>query len=196
MASENSKFAGSAAVMAAVKHAAKTEGSGQLRDANLQLSSVVVPPEAAVRDHWMSLILLAGGGIRMTLKAFYNTNLCRRVLADVTGQKPEEIADHYVSDLMRELLNRVGGSAKRMLGDAGLTVGLSLPLVTRGFDQIFSNSTSQRDTDFEHWVLSTKYGAVAMSAELTLAPADCLNKFEWVVPAPKADADDGELDFL
>jgi len=93
--------------------------------------------DGPVHGHWMSLILMAGQPFRLTYKVFYSSPLSRALPARRLESRPDDISDSIMADFMREFCNLMAGGVKRTLAQMQIPVGLSLPLVTRGFDEVF-----------------------------------------------------------
>jgi len=53
------------------------------------------------------------------------------------GEDPSAVTPEQGADFMKELCNLVSGALKRVFSGAGIQAGISLPLLTRGFDEIF-----------------------------------------------------------
>jgi hypothetical protein len=94
-------------------------------------------PNRYVFGHHMALIFLAGPCFRLILKAHYSVKGVEQLVARTLKRQPDKIEEKTIHDFMREFLNLVAGGCKTMLGEIGIPMGLSLPLVSRGFDEIY-----------------------------------------------------------
>lgn len=103
--------------------------AAHLGEVNLGCLPVIAP--------WQSVILLANSQMRITFKAFFYLGEVRHRLGQLKREKTETITERLGHDLMKEFCNLTGGSLKRNLAKVNVSVGLSLPLVTRGFDEVF-----------------------------------------------------------
>ena len=109
--------------------------------------------------HWMSIILLAGQGIRFTIKVHYQTrevmSLAKSILS--AGNHAEELSK--AADFMREYCNLLAGSLKTTLLEKEVDLGISLPIVVRGFDDVFSEK-KRASTDYfqDAWALTADSG--------------------------------------
>jgi CheY-specific phosphatase CheX len=144
--------------------------------------------------HWMSLILVSGSAIRVILKVHFDTGTARRMLANKLKKKLEDIDDRMAMDHMREMCNLMAGSLKAALTDAGIITGISIPLVTSGFDEaVFSDKVDPRKI-LDVWKI------VWDSGELTCASvSDVLSWNDFTdlqIEKPKTADDDGEGEFL
>ena len=99
-------------------------------DATAEFTTV----ESGVFGHWMSLILIAGANLRLTFKVHYTHPVIRKMASGILGASATDAA---VADFMREYCNLTGGAGKTLLEAKQVNMGLSLPLVTRAFDEVF-----------------------------------------------------------
>src|SRR4051794_4093544 len=92
----------------------------------------VANPRIPVFGKWMTLIILAGGPLRITLKIHYKTTDIKNL-----GSKDGIDLSIHSSSFMKELCNLIAGWMKRKLDQNGLTLGISLPVSSHGFDEVF-----------------------------------------------------------
>jgi CheY-specific phosphatase CheX len=130
--------------------------------------STVLQDGGPVYDHWMSLILMAGPGIKVTVKSFFNHRSVAEVVANFRNKPASEIPIQLTCDFMKEFCNLLGGNVKRVLLDNSISVGLSLPLLTRGFDEAMSN----RKKDFSVIQQVTRFSsanfAIVLQTEVSI----------------------------
>ena len=179
--------------------ASLVEAKDHFRDPDAQVSEVnSAAGVGPIHGHWMALILLAGSGMRLTLKAFFEAATCRRVLSQVLRKPDSDIEYRLVADFMREFCNRTGGHIKRQLESTDNPIGLSLPLVTRGFDEVFNvTRASGVDNIIKNWSLGTQYGGLTFVAEIVLTSPQALDHFTWSPPENQSTWDGSdELEFL
>ena len=94
-----------------------------------------------VYAHWMSIILLVGPRTKMTFKAHFNTSAGQNLAAPAYNKNVGQISLVQVHDYMREYCNLTAGGIKGVLLSK-LSVNLSLPVVCRGFDELFFTEKS------------------------------------------------------
>ncbi len=90
-----------------------------------------------VYDHWMALILVSGKALRMTLKVHFNIKSSKKMASPIYGKTPEKLEVRQAKDFIKEFCNLSAGSIKKIFEDQSVDVGISLPLVIRGFDEVF-----------------------------------------------------------
>lgn len=92
----------------------------------------------------MALILVANSDFRLLIKV--HCNECDiKSLAKEALQFSDVDLNTGLIDFIKELTNLLGGALKRSLESANLQIGLSLPLMIRGFDELFSEASSQSE---------------------------------------------------
>ena len=116
--------------------------------------------EVPVFGHWMSIIMIGGGSLRITLKTQYGHRAIREI-----GSEKQINENTDISSVMKELSNVVGGFIKQVLESKGFKLGMSLPLTTHGFDEVFysiySNSNIYKDSwDFKCSDYSISYSVI------------------------------------
>ncbi len=114
--------------------------------------------------HWMSLILVSGSAVRVILKVHFDTDTGRSILANKLKKKLEDIDDRMSMDHMREMCNLMAGALKAAFNNAGIITGISIPLVTSGFDEaVFSDKIDPRKIH-DVWKITWPEGEIACSS--------------------------------
>lgn len=164
---------------------------------------VLIPPEplppGPVYGHWQSVIFLLSPIMRITLKVFFDSHVSRAQLARIFHRPLADIKDALVYDHMRELLNIAGGSVKRFLEGEGIPAGTSLPLITRGFDEIFFSVANRKDSIVDYFPLRcTDDSQFVAGMRVDVIDWKGVNAFRWNAPQTEAGAlsNDGGMDFL
>lgn len=103
--------------------------------------------------HWMTLIFIAGPSLRITFKTQFSNVMAQCFAEGAYDLKKEQIENHKSQDFIREYCNLVGGYVKNSLIQQKLEVGISLPLVTRGYDNLFFGELSGFDVYNDRWKL-------------------------------------------
>lgn len=84
---------------------------------------------------------------------------------------------------------------KKKFQENHINVGVSLPLVTRGTDDIYSHSKINSRESFQHWTLDDGEKQIVMKAEISVV-SDIFSDFDYEIENV-VQLDDGEdLDFL
>lgn len=90
-----------------------------------------------VLGFWMCFIMLLGKPMKIIFKAHFGLRNGKNLLRQALGLNPDEILDPQVVDFMKEFCNLTGGAMKSALERQKIETGLSIPLATRGIDEIF-----------------------------------------------------------
>ena len=143
--------------------------------------------------HWMSLILVSGSAIRVILKVHFDTGTGRLILANKLKKRIEDIDDRIAMDHMREMCNLMAGSLKGAFNSAGIITGISIPLVTSGFDEaVFSDKIDPRKIH-DVWRISWAEGEVVCSSVSDIL---AWNDFSELKVEIEQSADEGGGEFL
>lgn len=154
-----------------------------------------------VLGHWMSLILVSGESLRMTIKLHYNLYSVKEIAYHAYGKgSAEELSDKQAIDFMKELCNLSAGLVVKIFEESNLPLGMSLPLCARGFNEIFSDYTPAvkpfvKFSDL--WSLKCDTCVFMMSSVVEMLDTFALrNILKYEIPLAAAGSDDGEMDFL
>lgn len=97
--------------------------------------------------NWMSLILVANTDFRLLIKIHCNETDVRK-MANEALQVVDTSSKQAMIDFVKELTNLLGGAVKRSIEASSIQCGLSLPLLIKGFDELFSERTATADRAF------------------------------------------------
>lgn len=106
-----------------------------------------------VAGHVMTVILVGNEKVRMMFRVFYGDKQMRSVLQDSLGLKIDKMPSHFVRDFMKEFCNQVAGRVKETFNSCEINIGISLPLVARGFDELVFLYGSAREFSLGRWAL-------------------------------------------
>lgn len=147
----------------------------------------------------MSLILISGEAIRITLKLQFSHGKIKNIVYPIYGKdSPSEISNEQSMDYMKELGNLIAGYVVQMFEKTEIPLGISLPLGTKGFYEIFADYT---DADYpvikysDLWCL--EHGNTKIFGTVLTEVLD-INTLEKVAfdETSHDDDDEGEFDFL
>lgn len=96
-------------------------------------TETVRPLEIEVLGHWMSIITLTGTAMTLNLRLYYD----RAVVEALMGPRHSSADDHErVSEWVKEHLSMCAGRLRCQIVQSGVEIGMSIPVVTRGFDDV------------------------------------------------------------
>ncbi len=143
--------------------------------------------------HWMSLILVSGSAIRVILKIHFDTGTSRGMLAGKLKKKLDDIDDRMAMDHMREMCNLMAGALKAAFNNANIITGISIPLVTSGFDEaVFSDKIDPRKIH-DVWKITWPDGELACSS---VSDVLSWNDFSDLKVDDEKQDDEGDGEFL
>lgn len=123
---------------------------------------------STVLGHWMSAIILTSPVMRVTFRSHFMTEEGKILLASSFGKKAEDISTMEVLDFFKEYGNMVAGKIKWLLEFNGTESGISLPVMLRGFDEVFFKKEDRKSLFSDHWRLQSKSLGIACSAIVEL----------------------------
>ncbi|WP_153109554.1 hypothetical protein [Propionivibrio limicola] len=148
----------------------------------------------------MVFILVSGDAFRLTFKAHFNAWTAKSLAFRVFGgQSPEAISEKQAIDYFKEYANLVAGNVVALLGENGIEQGISLPLCTRGFYEVFADYPEKAHpivsySDF--WQLGANRHAIFCSALFEIMDRKALHGLVDYEISEDIDDDDEEIDFL
>ena len=148
----------------------------------------------------MVFILVSGDAFRLTFKVHFNIRTARKLAFRIFGgNSPDAISEKQAIDYFKEYGNLVAGSVVTLLAESGVELGISLPLSTRGFYEVFSDYTEKRHpivafSDF--WELRSNGCEVRCSALFELLDTKQLEPLLSYEIVQETSDDDAEMDFL
>lgn len=185
-----------------IRHAAEDRVRTHARESDFNLVDLEDTFKAGqVLSNKMSLILISGEAIRITLKLQFSHSKVKNIAFPIYGKdSAAEISDAQSMDYMKELSNVIAGYVVQLFEKAGIQLGISLPLGTRGFYEIFAD---YRDADSpvikynDLWCLEfgdTKIYGTVLTEILDINTLEKVDLDETSYDGD--DEDDGEFDFL
>ncbi len=148
----------------------------------------------------MVFILVSGDALRITFKVHFNLDAGRHLAYRVFGgDAPEHITVRQAIDYFKEYGNLVAGSIATLFERIDIGLGMSLPLCTRGFYEVFSDYTETESptvmySDF--WVLQVNDQSLNCSALIEILDKMKLQPLLDLELAETESSDDEEMEFL
>lgn len=148
----------------------------------------------------MVFALVSGDVLRVTFKAHFNMD-CAKTLAFRVfgGESPAQISLKQAIDYFKEFGNLVAGSIVTLFEKVDIGLGMSLPLCTRGFYEVFSDYTEKESpsiTFSDFWELQVNGSTVFCSALIEILDKKALEVLRDFVIEEDEASDDEEMDFL
>lgn len=149
-----------------------------------------------VHGNWMGLILVSGADLRITFKVHFDIKNVRVIISQLLGSEPSTISSGLALDFIKEFCNLSAGFIKQVLEENSEPVmtGISLPIVTKGFDDLFYKESSA-DEISEIWKIVVDGIVLYCTPHVNIFSTEKLAQ----VKMPKeeeASEDDGDIDFL
>ena len=153
-----------------------------------------VKPDHDVFGHWMTLILIAGQELRVTFKSHFFSSQIAALIAKNIGEDKNTITLPQTLDYMKEFCNVVGGGLKQELIENNLQVALSLPILSRGIDEVFFPKPGGIRHGSDVWCLSNSELEVTCSVNYEIFdPNIDFSKFSTDF---ERSSTDGDVDFF
>lgn len=149
--------------------------------------------DSVVKSYWMAYILISGNQIKLDFKVHYSSKEMLALMSSMFWETPSKISTALVDDCMKEYCNLTAGAVKLMLKEAEIDCGFSIPLVTRGFDEVWFKKLNEENTLQLCWKIAWSSGHVYISIACHLTDWSMLS---YISPNEPAQDDSGDMEFL
>lgn len=153
-----------------------------------------------IQGNWMSLILITGDPLKITLKLhFSHTDIKNLIHPFYSAESANDISDQQSMDFIKELSNLTAGYLEQAFSEMSVPLGISLPLATRGYYEIFSDYTPSNHPIIklsDLWCIENDNTKIVGSVLMEITNADALKNLLTYETATTEDDDEGEFDFL
>ena len=144
-----------------------------------------------ILGHWMAIILVSGESLHLTLKTHFATSEVARIMPASPDLVNVGRLTMMARDFVKEFCNLVAGSIKLALHNQGIATGISLPLVTRGFDELFESHGTGQVVESDRWKFSLEGASIVITTEV-LASKD----LKITEPGESAGDSLGDVEFF
>ena len=141
----------------------------------------------------MAFVLVSGSALKCTFKAHYTTKNALLLAASQMHMPVSHVPASVGRDFMREFCNLTAGAIKAALFQLNISCGISLPLISRGFDEVmFAADFDLPNVIYDVWQLRWVGGAISCSILYEVFDWEALCEIDASV---RSDAE-GDVDFL
>ena len=183
-----------------VRHAAEDRVRKHADQADFALVDIDGYKTGQVLGNWMSLILITGSPLKITLKLHFSHKQIKKLIFPLyRATSPEGISDQQSMDFIKELCNLSAGYIEQAFEQKNISLGISLPLGTRGFYEVFADYTPSTSPILKYddlWCLQFKDIEILGTALIEINDIKALENFVSYDIAEDEDSDEGEFDFL
>lgn len=155
------------------------------------------PPDhqlGQVLARYIAMVLLTCEELRIVFKVHFNPEQIR-AYRQTKRAADTDLTDKQLVDFMKELSNQMGGRVCRIFDAHQISMGMSVPLCTRGIYEIYADYQAKTGaiTKFgDFWRLEGPFDGIYCSCYVELLSKNDLSG----IKAEDEEAQEGELDFL
>lgn len=153
----------------------------------------------AVLGHWLGSILVATRVLKVTLKIHYSLPLIQSDwLERWRSQLESEGRSHVTREFGKEFANWWAGDLKNSLDPGGNQSSMGLPMISRGFDELYSRKSNSRDCHFSAMkIVGPSQGLIWISSLLELKNPKEFADWVWERPLVNIkNPEAGDVEFL
>lgn len=148
-------------------------------------------------SNWMGIILVAGPGIKVIFKTHFNSKDTLAMAKNAfIALDQMEASTAEIIDFIREYCNLVGGAIKFTLNNIDIDAGVSLPMTTGGFDEVFAESKKSQNSFSSIWHLSFGAFKITCTLEIECMDPDIFKNFGLIPQVAMSSQNEGTLDLL
>jgi len=138
-----------------------------------------------VLGHWLGSILVATRVLKVTLKIHYSLPLIESDwLGKWRSRLEPEGRSHVIREFGKEFANWWAGDLKNSLDPGGNQSSMGLPMISRGFDELYSRKSNARDCHFSTMkIVGPGQGTIWISSLLELKNPKEFSDWIWERPA-------------
>lgn len=148
----------------------------------------------------MVFALISGDMLRVTFKVHFDIEVAKSLAFRVFGgESAADISRKQATDYFKEYGNLVAGCIVTLFEPMKIGLGMSLPLSTRGFYEVFSDYTEKETptiTFCDFWQLQVPGSTVYCSAAIEILDISGLTPLLAFEIIEDEANDDAEMDFL
>lgn len=123
-------------------------------------------------------ILLSCEEFRCILKIHYSYQVGENLLTNL--YKKENVTKQQIDDLFKESCNLIAGRIKKTLGDLDISISISIPVRTRGYDEFFFDRKDSDELSNElSWEMKFEENTLFMSAFIEIINKEKLKNIEF-----------------
>ena len=89
---------------------------------------------------WLSLIFVSSHVVKMGFQSNFTFDDCKHFAATALEKNADDVSKNQMEDFIKEFCNLTAGALKKGLEKEGFSSLISLPLLTRGQDDVFFKS--------------------------------------------------------
>ncbi len=139
---------------------------------------------------WTVLMILAGSQLQILLNIQYSLSEVARFALKSSRSRQRLINDEHIHDYMKEFGNILAGRIRRSYELSNVQLSTSLPILTRGLDQIFLDNRSGLSFAEYQWQLAGLGSTIRLRATTLTSQNEAM-------AAPIIEEDSlGEVEFL
>lgn len=163
----------------------------RLRDFTLKEHDAI---DSYVYGSHQAMLLVASKDLKVTFKAHFNVRdlTIPSLKAEAAGEAAKLM--RLTQDFFREYANLVAGGIKQQLQSCGIICGISLPIVTSGYDEMIFSDTLRKTRLYDFWKIRSATSEFTCTAHVDVFDSTRLATYSFKGVA--STQDEGSLEFL
>ena len=174
-----------------------------IRRTNLELVENIVQKDEEAYNSEMSIIMLWGEIGSITLKVHFSLDIASALSSKTSNVSIEKIESQLAKEFIKEFSNHQGGYLKGFFEKSNFVMGMSLPFLARGVDEIIFRKIRDPRASFDVFKINIDDLQLFLTSEICLIDSSAIEKsissFEVEIEKcslPQKIEDDGVIDFF
>ena len=147
-----------------------------------------------VYDQYISLIMLHSDVLSVTLKGHFSLETARKSLAGRHGKPWQDIGKELALDYMKEMFNVAAGRIKSHLAANNISIGISIPFITRGFDELLFSDKINPHEIHDYCQVGWDDQKITLCSQIFINDISFFDDFKLTIN--NADTNGGKGEFL
>lgn len=172
-----------------------------LRGKKITLEEVKVESSEKVYGKYLSMIMLWSSVGSINLKLHFDLEMAKLLASDGLETKKENITQDIALDFMKECCNGVGGFVRSLFEKDKMQMGMSLPFLAEGCDELIFRKIRDPRSTVSIWKLALESGETfILSLEICLLDPKSIESLRTTFENAIIDGDsgltsEGDVDF-
>lgn len=157
------------------------------------LHETVLSSDSIILGHWMPVIIISSAVMQITFKTHLMTTDGNTFSASSFKKSPDDMSSQQILDFFKEYCNMVGGKIKWLLEFNQIASGISLPILLRGFDEVFFSHQETPYLFSDKWKITSDTASLICSILIELQDKALWKQLKLNY---EVSSDQGEVTFL
>lgn len=146
---------------------------------------IITDPKKEFNPEWMVLILADGESLKITLRIFFSEQDIHPLVASSLRKDMSSVSSELIDDFMKEYANLTQGGVKAELEPFGVNTNISLPLLTKGLENVVFSTQGPNVFEDEWYIAWFENNCIKCKASIEVLNWETVKTLENAIATPK-----------